>query len=219
MKTSTTATTTTVRWLPTGAMSSSLLLCGNCRRYVINRRSCVKSPGPGSSAALSVCKPAKTTTSQRQTPFSVPGVQTMWAAVRLCHPRSGTLITGSIRPRSSRPRPLTSEPQESGSWRVLASRPMIFPSPNRSPSRNVFNLRLQGDFFNAFNVANFSGLGTTVDNGGFGTLSSAYPGRNLQLGLKVVFLTTPTYPASRSRRISAGRISLLVRQIFSSPYS
>ena len=50
-----------------------------------------------------------------------------------------------------------------------------------------FNLRLQADFFNAFNVTNFSGLGVTTTNGGFGTLSSAYPGRNLQLGLKLVF--------------------------------
>jgi hypothetical protein len=55
------------------------------------------------------------------------------------------------------------------------------------PIKERFHLRLQGDFFNAFNVANFSGLGTTVTSGGFGTLSSAYPGRNLQLGLKVVF--------------------------------
>jgi hypothetical protein len=49
------------------------------------------------------------------------------------------------------------------------------------------NLRFQADFFNAFNVANFTGLGVTVTNAGFGTLSSAYPGRNLQLGLKLTF--------------------------------
>ena len=55
------------------------------------------------------------------------------------------------------------------------------------PIKERFNLRLQADFFNAFNVANFSGLGTTVTSGGFGTLSSAYPGRNLQLGLKLIF--------------------------------
>ena len=39
------------------------------------------------------------------------------------------------------------------------------------------NLKYQADFFNAINVANFSGLGTTVTSGGFGTLSSAYPPR------------------------------------------
>jgi hypothetical protein len=49
------------------------------------------------------------------------------------------------------------------------------------------NLRFQADFFNAFNNVNFSGLGTTVTNGSFGTLSSAYPARNLQLGLKLYF--------------------------------
>jgi hypothetical protein len=49
------------------------------------------------------------------------------------------------------------------------------------------NLRFQADFFNAFNNVNFSGLGTVVTNGNFGTLSSAYPARNLQLGLKLYF--------------------------------
>jgi hypothetical protein len=49
------------------------------------------------------------------------------------------------------------------------------------------NLRFQADFFNAFNNVNFSGLGTTVTNGSFGTLSSAYPARNVQLGLKLYF--------------------------------
>lgn len=48
-------------------------------------------------------------------------------------------------------------------------------------------VRVQADFFNAFNTANFFGLGTTITSAGFGTLSSAYPGRNLQLGLKLLF--------------------------------
>ncbi len=49
------------------------------------------------------------------------------------------------------------------------------------------NLRLQGDFFNAPNVANFSGLNTTITSSAYGTLSSAYPPRQIQLGLKLVF--------------------------------
>ena len=53
--------------------------------------------------------------------------------------------------------------------------------------RERLRLRFQADFFNAFNVANFFGLGTNVSNNGFGTLSSAYPGRNLQLSLKLSF--------------------------------
>jgi hypothetical protein len=48
-----------------------------------------------------------------------------------------------------------------------------------------FDLRFQADFFNAFNIANFSGLNTTVTSTSFGTLSSAYPPRNIQLGLKL----------------------------------
>jgi hypothetical protein len=48
-------------------------------------------------------------------------------------------------------------------------------------------LRLQGDFFNAFNVANFSGLNTTITSSAYGTLSSAYPPRQIQLALKLAF--------------------------------
>jgi hypothetical protein len=50
-----------------------------------------------------------------------------------------------------------------------------------------FNLKFQADFFNAINTANFSGLGTTVTSSGFGTLSSAYPPRQIQLSLKMTF--------------------------------
>ena len=50
-----------------------------------------------------------------------------------------------------------------------------------------FNLKYQADFFNAINIANFSGLGTTVTSGGFGTLSSAYPPRQIQMSLKLTF--------------------------------
>lgn len=50
-----------------------------------------------------------------------------------------------------------------------------------------FVLRFQADFFNAFNVANFSGLSSNISSGNFGTLSSAYPPRNIQLGLKLNF--------------------------------
>jgi hypothetical protein len=53
--------------------------------------------------------------------------------------------------------------------------------------RERYNLKFQTDFFNAFNIANFSGLGTTVTSGGFGTLSSAYPPRQIQMTLKLTF--------------------------------
>lgn len=53
--------------------------------------------------------------------------------------------------------------------------------------RERYNLKFQTDFFNAFNIANFSGLGTTVTSGGFGTLSSAYPPRQIQMSLKMTF--------------------------------
>ena len=49
------------------------------------------------------------------------------------------------------------------------------------------NLRLQGDFYNAPNVANFSGLNTTITSSAYGTISSAYPPRQIQLALKLAF--------------------------------
>ena len=50
-----------------------------------------------------------------------------------------------------------------------------------------FDLRLQGDFYNAFNVANFNGLNTTITNTAFGSIASAYPPRQIQLALKLAF--------------------------------
>jgi hypothetical protein len=55
------------------------------------------------------------------------------------------------------------------------------------PIKERINLKYQVDFFNAINIANFSGLGTTVTSGGFGTLSSAYPPRQIQMSLKLTF--------------------------------
>lgn len=49
------------------------------------------------------------------------------------------------------------------------------------------NLKFQTDFFNAFNVANFTGLITDLSNKAFGTLPTAYPPRNLQMQLKLSF--------------------------------
>jgi hypothetical protein len=48
-------------------------------------------------------------------------------------------------------------------------------------------LRFQTDFFNAFNVANFTGLNTNLSSAAFGTLPTAYPPRNLQMQLKLSF--------------------------------
>ncbi len=50
-----------------------------------------------------------------------------------------------------------------------------------------FDLKLQGDFFNLFNITNYSGLNTVVTNSNFGTVSGAYPARNIQLSLKLAF--------------------------------
>lgn len=53
--------------------------------------------------------------------------------------------------------------------------------------RERYNLKFQTDFFNAFNVANFTGLDTNMLDKAFGTLPGAYPPRNLQMQLKFTF--------------------------------
>jgi hypothetical protein len=49
------------------------------------------------------------------------------------------------------------------------------------------SMRFRADFLNAFNCVNFQSPATTVTSSGFGTISSAYPPRNIQLGVKVTF--------------------------------
>ena len=53
--------------------------------------------------------------------------------------------------------------------------------------RERFTLRYQADFFNAFNHANFTGLNTNLAVAAFGTLPTAYPPRNIQMQLKLLF--------------------------------
>jgi hypothetical protein len=48
-------------------------------------------------------------------------------------------------------------------------------------------LRFRADFINAFNNVNFESPLTTVTSSGFGTITSAYPPRNIQLGMKLEF--------------------------------
>ena len=50
-----------------------------------------------------------------------------------------------------------------------------------------WNLKFQTDFFNAFNVANFTGLDLNSSNRAFGTLASAYPARQVQMQMKLTF--------------------------------
>lgn len=55
------------------------------------------------------------------------------------------------------------------------------------PLTERVTMRFQGDFFNLFNIANFTGLNTTITSSAFGTIASAYPARNVQLALKLTF--------------------------------
>lgn len=48
-------------------------------------------------------------------------------------------------------------------------------------------VKFQADFFNVLNRTNFSGLNLNVSNSNFGTVSGAYPPRQMQLGLKALF--------------------------------
>jgi len=55
------------------------------------------------------------------------------------------------------------------------------------PIRERMSLRFRADFFNAFNCVNFQQPSTAITSSGFGTISSAYPPRNIQLALKFLF--------------------------------
>jgi hypothetical protein len=55
-----------------------------------------------------------------------------------------------------------------------------------SEARRI-NLRVRADFINAFNCVNFQGPDTNISASSFGTITSAYPPRNIQLGLKLQF--------------------------------
>ena len=53
--------------------------------------------------------------------------------------------------------------------------------------RERMNLRLRVDFVNAFNHTNFQAPSATITNSSFGTITSAYPARAIQLGMKFAF--------------------------------
>lgn len=49
------------------------------------------------------------------------------------------------------------------------------------------NVRVRADFINAFNKTNFQQPSSNLSSSGFGTISGAYPPRNIQLGAKFTF--------------------------------
>jgi hypothetical protein len=55
------------------------------------------------------------------------------------------------------------------------------------PITEGVRIKFQADFFNVLNRTNFSGLNLNASNTNFGTVSGAYPPRQMQLGLKVLF--------------------------------
>jgi hypothetical protein len=55
------------------------------------------------------------------------------------------------------------------------------------PITERVRVKFQADAFNVLNRTNFNGLNLTTTNSNFGTISSAFPPRQLQLGLKALF--------------------------------
>ncbi len=55
------------------------------------------------------------------------------------------------------------------------------------PVTERVRVKFQADFFNVLNRTNFSGVNLNASNTNFGTVSGAYPPRQMQLGLKALF--------------------------------
>jgi hypothetical protein len=55
------------------------------------------------------------------------------------------------------------------------------------PVTERVRVKVQADAFNILNRTNFNGLNLNASNSNFGTISSAFPARQLQLGAKVLF--------------------------------
>lgn len=55
------------------------------------------------------------------------------------------------------------------------------------PVTERVRVKVQADAFNILNRTNFNGLNLNASNNNFGTISSAFPARQLQLGAKVLF--------------------------------
>jgi hypothetical protein len=53
--------------------------------------------------------------------------------------------------------------------------------------RRGISLRLRADFINAFNHTNFEAPAVNASDSTFGVVSAAYPPRNIQLGLRLIF--------------------------------
>ena len=51
----------------------------------------------------------------------------------------------------------------------------------------LVKLQFQADFFNAFNTLNLNNPTVNFSSSGYGTITGAAPGRNIQLGLKLTF--------------------------------
>ena len=49
------------------------------------------------------------------------------------------------------------------------------------------NLQFRADFINAFNHPNYQAAQTDRSNSAFGTISEAYPPRNIQFSMKLAF--------------------------------
>ena len=50
-----------------------------------------------------------------------------------------------------------------------------------------FTLRIQADFFNTFNIRNFGNPSVSVTDVAYGRISTADPGRNIQLDTRLTF--------------------------------
>ncbi len=83
------------------------------------------------------------------------------------------------------------------------------------PITERVRVKFQADAFNVLNRTNFNGLNLTTTNSNFGTISSAFPPRQLQLGVEGAVLEEQNIRSNKRGAASrAAPLLLLAAQLF-----
>lgn len=147
--------------------ATSTLGLGTVRADLLPGQSIYGSGHAGLNGYLNFAVGAISTTNRVTGATVVTPTRGAFSATPKTEPRFGNAPTGAI--------------QGAGLAQTDATLSKFFPITER------VRVKFQADFFNVLNRTNFSGVNLNVSNANFGTVSGAYPPRQMQLGLKALF--------------------------------